>query len=104
MPDYSTPLYWRGHQFLIERGNLARAIRRADRGATASEFLGAALLDRDAALLFGNRPSMDELSELAAVLYDDALDALPHDVAEPVEHTPRDWAMRRTAARRVVQS
>uniref|UniRef100_A0A942T1H8 Uncharacterized protein n=1 Tax=Neobacillus citreus TaxID=2833578 RepID=A0A942T1H8_9BACI len=97
MPGYSTPLYWRGHRFSIASGNLARAVKRANRGATASELLSTALLDRDAAVLFGNRPSMDELSELAAVLYDDALDALPQD-ADPVELTPRERATRATAA------
>jgi len=77
MPDYSTPLYWRGHRFLVEHRPLARALKRAERGATPSEFLDAALSDRDAAVLFGTRPTADEFAALAALLDEDARDLWP---------------------------
>lgn len=77
MPDYSPPLYWRGHRFLVEHRPLAHALKRAERGATATEFLDAALSGRDAAVLFSTRPTADELSALAALLYDDARDLYP---------------------------
>ena len=98
MPDHSTPLYWRGHRFLVEHGNLARAVKRAEHGATASEFVDTALLSRDSAVLFGNAPTTAELTELAAVLYDDARDLFPQDDDEPVVLSPRERAIRGTAA------